>query len=440
MNIWKEVRKEIGQRPFVWLAYLLLALVAVGFESGEELLGLVGAGDCNRITLPARMLYQRFATASHRKPRPHFVRLITLSAADPPEVLADPCNKREFVAAVLDRLEPVHPAVVVIDFWYSPGICSKGENYSKTAALQDAVRKASIQFPIVIALGSQTQEQLELNRDAELEAFKGAGFTAMDQVLDPHLQFEGTGVSYGLARLNCDTRRIPLFWFVYPNREAIRSRTSMIPQTSLAYEAATKYDPHLRTAMKNVLDKDEHPFTSFVQETQFDPISAAKVVCGRSLRASEDWKNCGAPGPSDLSTLRGKVVVIGEATERDKHASVVGDVPGYLLHANYIESLLDDRYFRPVYPVLEFVLTALGIVAVVFLFDRSRSLLAGFLLSIGLVVAVACVCSLLSVYTGFALVFWLPLTVVLLVELLSSARSRSKPGGRLRSARKVTSA
>ncbi len=387
------------------------------------------------------MLYQRFATASHRKPRPHFVRLITLSsAAEPPEVLADPCNKREFVAAVLDRLQAVHPAVVVIDFWYSPGICGKGENYSKTAVLQEAVSKASTQFPIVIALGSQTQEQLELNRDAELEAFKGAGFTAKDQVLDPHLRFEGAGVSYGLARLNCDTRRIPLFWFVYPDREAIRARTSRIPQTSLAYEAATKYDPDLRTALKNVIAKDEHPFTSFVREIQFGPISAAKVVCGRSLHASEDWKNCGAPGLSELSTLRGKVVVIGEATEGDKHASVVGDVPGYLLHANYIESLLDDRYFRPVYPFLEFALTALGIVAVVFLFDRSRSLLVGFLLSIGLVAAVACVCSLLSVYTGFAFVFWLPLTVVPLVELLSNARSRSKPGGRLRSARRATSA
>src|SRR5438093_3563593 len=32
----------------------------------------------------------------------------------------------------------------------------------------------------------------------------------------------------------------------------------------------------------------------------------------------------------------------------DSHYSVIGYVPGVILHANYIEALLDQRYFKPV--------------------------------------------------------------------------------------------
>ena len=42
-------------------------------------------------------------------------------------------------------------------------------------------------------------------------------------------------------------------------------------------------------------------------------------------------------------------MVIGEdIPEMDHHDTVVGNMPGYILQANYIESLLDDRLIRPV--------------------------------------------------------------------------------------------
>jgi len=34
--------------------------------------------------------------------------------------------------------------------------------------------------------------------------------------------------------------------------------------------------------------------------------------------------------------------------DMDSHFSVVGEVPGYILQANYVEALLDGRYFRAV--------------------------------------------------------------------------------------------
>ncbi|MGH9957400.1 MAG: hypothetical protein ACREBC_09755, partial [Pyrinomonadaceae bacterium] len=38
----------------------------------------------------------------------------------------------------------------------------------------------------------------------------------------------------------------------------------------------------------------------------------------------------------------------------DRHETVVGNLPGMVLHANYIEALLDERYFKPI-PWLDYI-------------------------------------------------------------------------------------
>jgi CHASE2 domain-containing sensor protein len=39
----------------------------------------------------------------------------------------------------------------------------------------------------------------------------------------------------------------------------------------------------------------------------------------------------------------------------DRHDTVVGEMPGYMLQANYLESLLDDRLIRPVPEVIDWI-------------------------------------------------------------------------------------
>jgi CHASE2 domain-containing sensor protein len=39
----------------------------------------------------------------------------------------------------------------------------------------------------------------------------------------------------------------------------------------------------------------------------------------------------------------------------DRHDTVVGDMPGYMLQANYLESLLDDRLIRPVPEAVDWI-------------------------------------------------------------------------------------
>src|SRR5205807_673579 len=46
----------------------------------------------------------------------------------------------------------------------------------------------------------------------------------------------------------------------------------------------------------------------------------------------------------DRRHLRHRIVVIGDLAS-DMRMSVIGRVPGVILQANYIESLLDQRYF-----------------------------------------------------------------------------------------------
>ena len=78
-----------------------------------------------------------------------------------------------------------------------------------------------------------------------------------------------------------------------------------------------------------------------------------------SWRACEDQEI----QPDIRAQIQGRVVVVGEDfSDIDRHETVVGDIPGYILQANYVESLLDDRVIRPA-PQLLNLLTGLMVFA-----------------------------------------------------------------------------
>jgi CHASE2 domain-containing sensor protein len=65
--------------------------------------------------------------------------------------------------------------------------------------------------------------------------------------------------------------------------------------------------------------------------------------------------------------MSGKIVLIGENfVGMDAHPSVVGKIPGLYLQANYIEALLDDRYYRPA-TFLDYVMAFLVFAALEFI-------------------------------------------------------------------------
>jgi len=172
-------------------------------------------------------------------------------------------------------------------------------------------------------------------------------------------------VEEGTIRLNSDTRRIPINWEVFESeREAAQNENPRVFR-SLSVVAALQSDPeakareHLVELLK--VRDPSHPFTSFVRE--IPEFHARQVLCGVDFpeNAGSDWDQiCKTPAiegsieaqPTGKLTneeiareIKERTIVIGEFTADDTHSSVIGDVSGAVLQANYIQSLLDARYF-----------------------------------------------------------------------------------------------
>lgn len=416
------------------ILYLALALGIVFIENGDEIIQNLGYGECDRITLPVRMLYQRLATLGHLS-RSHRVWVVSYSEREIPAI-ANPCNKRAVVAALVRRISEYAPAAVVIDHWYPPGSCKEGQDHEKSQELVTALQ--STNTPVMI--GSHTHSWEELFNDPQLREFENKGFTSQDQILDESdKNFVSENVHFGLVRLNCDNRRIPLAWRVYSSRQAILAGAQPARMSSLAYETAIRVDSRITPFTDTLVRKGEHPFTGFIAEDAFTTLkngsrlTASALLCQSNLRGATaqmaDWPHCHGATNDELSDLRGTVVVIGQKYDPpyDWHDSALGKIPGYVLHANYINALLTDYYFRPLPIAVELVLILLGMLGLVAVFESAPSILRGFAGSMLAVIVIAIICSQIQLSFRIFLGFWLALIPVPAVETLFHIRSIFKP-------------
>jgi hypothetical protein len=155
--------------------------------------------------------------------------------------------------------------------------------------------------------------------------------------------------------LNADVRKIPLEWLAYP----VNFAEQPTPIPSLALVAVQLKDPGIEntSTIRQFVAEQRHPLTSFLEFHAIPEVSAASLLCGTFAAAQFQINSCNAAQELPKA-LRSRIVVIGEDSERDRHEThtPLGTVPGVMLQANYIESLLDDRYFRP--PSNAFVLAS----------------------------------------------------------------------------------
>jgi len=392
------VRPQEAKHKYIrWAFYVIVVFISISLEHSDE---IFGPNECGQTSLTARFWYQRLSVVGYRKPRAHSVRLVILSSDKDP--IFDKCEGREFMAALLTRLVALGPSVVVIDKWYPPQYCT-GE---PSRELRNAVIELSKVVPVVIGEDSDTEEELRNNNDPDLPKLKAAGLTDRDQILTENLfQADGKSVRYGLARSNCDNRRIPLLWPVFSSRSDV-SVAKRKYEPSLPLAAAEAADPDVEEIVGTLPKKLNHPFTSFLAEASFKPIHGVQILCDRFLTSQEDWRSCGSHSTSALG-LRGKIVLIGERSVDDQYQSVLGTIPGVVLQANYLESLLDDRYFRPINQVLEILLMVACFLIIEILFDHS-SLLIALLRSVGFVIFLWLVSSVVILQWGYFLSFWFP--------------------------------
>ncbi len=334
----------------IWL--LALLALAIWLEIPHE-----REAPTNECELAARgdietsaTVYGNFVAVGYRNVRSRRVTAVALRGdAEPAKVLNNVCEQRWYVAKLVQRLSDANAAVIVIDKFFAPDSCDPGD--LGTLALISAVQNSP--RPIVASQGTHSPESDP----------KGACL-----ILSPSLDFgkkrdaagratEKLAVNLGTSRLNPDFRKVPLAWYVYRDDEAFKNNESPSDTLieTLPYLAAVLADPELKQEerLNAIRANGEHPFTAFIGPDSISHLNALDFLCSGpdraeiesrySLKCSEHMKAGAEPG--------GQVVVIGEDTPgKDRHTLFGMDVPGMYLQANYIESLLDGHYLRPLGP------------------------------------------------------------------------------------------
>jgi CHASE2 domain-containing sensor protein len=249
----------------------------------------------------------------------------------------------------MPRLAQAHPAMIVSDIGFSSDRC---RNSAETSSLVNSIREASRATPVVIGEGARSIEEITETQGEEL---KKRGFRENDLLLTPSLPFDSQGnIHFGLMRFNADFRRVPIRWSTHEN-----ASSPVTLKDSLSFAAAKEYrstfpDQGLRLRRLEFLD--QHPFISFLNENDFPSTSPIKLICNADHVSSKNWKSCGpTEGDSqERDKLRGHVLVLGfDDNGTDLWSTDIGKLPGFVLHANYLEALLDERVYRSVPFVVE---------------------------------------------------------------------------------------
>jgi CHASE2 domain-containing sensor protein len=357
------------------LLYALAVGVPFGLENAPKILN-VNPGESSNPWVSTLVLYQWVVTVGPRKPRAHFVHIVMIDRrTEPDEVTSEtsPCPQRDFMARLLRTLAAANPAVIAIDKYYGRG-CKPEES----AALLDTMRDVSQTLPLVILRYDRSDLDLQGRDTGKLHVLNKRDAVVATKTMDVDIH-----VKYGLKTLNADERKIPLQWPVISEDHFDHLSASELAKEPLAFEptfatsVVKEYDPSTvaEETIQSFITRDVNPFTSFLNLGQIAPSSAIDLICGQEHARDLDWHNCAPPngGGDLLKNLRNRVVVIGQNDPRDIHNTVVGEVPGVILQANYIESLLDDRYLKPSSLWIQLLISIAWVLVVEYFFDQYDS-------------------------------------------------------------------
>jgi len=345
-----RVRRQIERLPRRWRGSLLAAVLACLVIFGLEVLveSLLespeehGRSPVARSIFELSGLYQRAVTVGWRKPEPRFTVIVELNVDNDSGLrgltASNVCNQRPFLAALIVRLTAARPAVIVVDKYFGRDTCER--HPAGAHDLRKAVENARANgIPVVVGLKAA---------QGPGAARAGGGIR-----IEPSLFGEGSSVvDQAIVNIDNDSRRMALRWCGVVDSDGI---TQPDWCETLALKAARKYDRQIIVKyprLKTLLQHGRHPYISFMRPEQF--CRYAVLADGRLAKRGDRRCPLDPDGTVSVEYLRGRVVVFGETGHDDVHTSVVGPVSGVFMQANYIEALLDDRYFKSV-PVLDYL-------------------------------------------------------------------------------------
>jgi len=351
------VTQKTGRSRLRRTVFRIVIVAAVLFpfllENLPELVERYPLGFVGEILGNTGALYQRLVTLS---PQPLESRYVAVLSLDEKSrlgyLLHDACGMRKYVAKLLPALIRTSPSVLVLDISFWRDNCSSGgEPDAINKNLIRVINSTAASVPVLVA---QTGQSTDDFRDEDVERLRKAGLSASELVVKPallpiprtidgHLDNRGP-VYFGLTKFDNDLRKIPVEWLAFPSEQEVRpDNLQIVP--SLAFEAAILYRatfPDRGARLRELANFGRHPYTSFLRAKQFTVVSADSF-CGTST----DLGDCNPDARSEtFRDLRSRIIFVGGNS--DLQSTVVGKMPGVLIHANYVESLLDGRYLKPV--------------------------------------------------------------------------------------------
>ena len=310
--------------------------------------------------------------------------------------------------------------MIVMDKFYKPSDCNDSE---ATSALQDSINQVSGTVPVIVGQSSDKYHELQSNNDPDLDLWRNLNLgqsSDVEVLSESSIGTDGSGSQAGLVRLACNNWEIPLRWELYPTLASMDAlHKNKIERDTLALVAARKFDIDLAQAISPHLEHHDRLVGAFLPLQSFHSLTATQVLCGRQT-TQYDPTAC-KPGPSEDLSLRGKIVVLGEYRDRDTHHSVIGLIPGFLLQANYIESLLDDRYYQEIPQWLDIMLAILCLVLVDVTIEHARNPFIGAVWSIAVVVALWAISHFSIMEWGYYFTFWFPMAIAVPVKWLEAS-------------------
>jgi len=268
-------------------------------------------------------------------------------------------TKRDYLAKLIRHLDMADPAVIALDFdlrSQSPdGSYLLHSDYeAETKQLLDAVKEVSRNRWVVLPKTIRLSEK---------------GYETESDIYDGY-DFEGGKVRNGYISLPFDIRKVPL-------KQTMRNG-STVESFAEAIVRVTNEQALLPVQGLEVL-----PYGNYLASDAFTKISPTDVL---------------NKTPESFAKLRHNIVIIGagwsskaygRGSRVDIYPTPVGPLQGALIHANFVEALLDNRTSKPlgetILKIIEIIATFC--VAVVFvLISRPLGKLIGIiLLVVGLV-------------------------------------------------------
>jgi class 3 adenylate cyclase/CHASE2 domain-containing sensor protein len=327
--------KEFYRRAGLFAGVFLIACVlAFGFEQWVDRGIASGESGVTSAAMAFSGLYWViFAAPENPTPQYTVMAEIDLDRDLGSVGLYDLCRQRKMMTVLIRRIAAAMPSAIVIDKFYLQTECPGDTN----SALAAAMSEISAKVPLIVGR----------------RVLKGTSY------LQPAFLVGIPDLKEAIVNVDPDTRKVPLEWQLFPTKSDMDRNTRLKWYPTLALKAAEVYEKDRLTERHPRLAKllnshGQHPYISFLEIQQFERLTVGQILCGREVQPGEDATAC-AGSPRDLADLSGKIVLIGEiARDEDKHTTVVGRINGLDLQANFIEALLDDRFYEGV-PALDYV-------------------------------------------------------------------------------------